>query len=70
VLERNQKKFQSEHMDSLVKQVGSRSFMWKMFLGLIACSPKQEDWVASLQAHRNLYYKKLGAVLSFKDQFI
>ena len=68
VIDKNQNRFVSEHCDSLTRLSGSRSFWWKVFLGLIPDTNEKDKWIQSLQTHRDLFNKKMSAVLVFKNK--
>ena len=74
IVDKNQVKYVSEHCDSLPRLTGSRRFCWCVFLGLI---PSQIDvhlendhlqWITQLALYRKQYYKKMEAVMQFKQR--
>lgn len=45
-VDRSQLRFQSSICDSLPRLLGSRSFCWRVFLGLIPNSSDKGEWVS------------------------
>ena len=72
IVERSQTKYVSELCDTLDKLSGSRTFCWKLFLGLLpfkadSVQDQKTKWVMVTQEKRALFYKKMSAVLRYKE---
>ena len=49
------------------KLSGSRTFCWRLFLGLLPPQHDKAQWVVTTQEKRQLFYKKMTAIMTHKE---
>lgn len=69
IVDRNQNRFLTNSTDSLLRLSGSRTYIWRLFTGIVPEDGSQNKFklMSCLQNYRNLYFKKLQSVVIFKN---